>query len=70
MKRALARHEAGEAVVLPILLRDCKWSRAPFAKLQALPKDAKPVTSWTNRDEAWTNIASGIELAVARIAGP
>jgi TIR domain len=70
MKRALARHDAGEAAVLPVILRDCRWSRAPFAKLQALPKDAKPVTSWSNRDEAWTNVAAGIEAAAARITGP
>ncbi|WP_437904702.1 toll/interleukin-1 receptor domain-containing protein [Sorangium sp. So ce327] len=70
MKRALARHDAGEAMVIPIILRECKWSRAPFAKLQALPKDARPVTSWANRDEAWTNVASGIESAAGRIVGP
>jgi hypothetical protein len=67
MKRAIARHDAGEAAVFPVILRDCNWTRAPFSKLQALPKDAKPVTSWTNRDEAWTNVASGIEEAVTRL---
>lgn len=66
MKRALARHQAGEAAVLPVILRSCNWSRAPFAKLQALPRDAKPVTSWANRDDAWTNVAAGIETAVCK----
>lgn len=66
MQRALARHQAGEAAVLPVILRACNWSRAPFAKLQALPRDAKPVKSWANRDDAWTNVAAGIETAVCR----
>ena len=36
------------------------WYQAPFGKLQALPKDAKPISSWSNEDEAYTNIAAGI----------
>ena len=32
----------------------------PFSKLQALPKDAKAVTSWENTDDAFTNIADEI----------
>jgi hypothetical protein len=46
LKRAMERHEAGEARVIPIILRQTDWAGAPFGKLQALPKDAKPVTLW------------------------
>jgi hypothetical protein len=60
MTRASARHDAGEARVVPVVLRPCVWDRAPFAKLHALPRDARPVTTWPNRDEAWTDIAKGI----------
>ena len=38
MTRTLERHEAGEAVIIPVILRDVDWSDAPFGKLQALPK--------------------------------
>lgn len=40
---------------------------APFGKLQALPKDGKPVTQWTDPDEAFTNITQGIRKAVAEL---
>ena len=63
MKRALERHEQGEATVIPIILRPVDWQGAPFGRLQCLPKDAKPVTSWTNQDEAFLDIARGIRLA-------
>lgn len=66
VKRAIERHAAGEARVVPVILRPTSWEAAPFGKLQALPKNAKPVTSWTNRDEAFLNIAQGIEAVVAR----
>lgn len=61
MKRALERHEGGEAHVIPIILRPIIWWYAPFGKLQALPKNARPVTTWPNRDEAYFDIAIGIQ---------
>ncbi|WP_437282526.1 pentapeptide repeat-containing protein [Sorangium sp. So ce375] len=64
MKRALERHDAGKARVIPVLLRPTDWHSAPFARLQALPADGKPVTSWQNQDEAWTEVAKGIRRAV------
>ena len=67
MTRAIERHNSGEARTIPIILRACLWHNAPFGKLQALPKNAKPVTSWSNLDEAFENIAQGIERAVADI---
>ena len=69
MKRALLKSDAGEADVLPIILRDCDWSGAPFAKLQALPKDGKAVSSWDDRDDAFTSVAEAIrQIAVQTLA--
>ena len=67
MSRAMERHEAKEARVIPIILRHVIWEEAPFGKLQALPRDGKPVTRWEDRDEAFTNIAEGISKAVEEL---
>jgi TIR domain len=67
MQRAIERHEAGEAIVIPIILRPVDWSGAPFGKLQACPKNAQPVTSWANRDEAFLNVAQSIRKAVEQL---
>ena len=64
MQTVLEREAKGEAKVVPVILRACDWSDAPFSKLQGLPKDMKPVTSWSNRDEAWTDVAKGIKKVV------
>ena len=45
MARAMERHEAGETRVMPVLLRPCDWRDAPFGKLNATPKDGKPVST-------------------------
>src|SRR5271157_3611953 len=63
-KRALDRHDKGEATVIPVLLRPVDWEGAPFARLRGLPIDLRPVTRWTNKDEAFTNIAKGIRRAI------
>jgi hypothetical protein len=68
LKRAMERYELKEARLVPIILKPVDWSGAPFGKLQALPKNAKPVTTWQNRDEALLNVAQGIRRAVEEIA--
>lgn len=64
VKRAMERYEGGEARVIPIILRPVRFENVPFRKLQALPKDAKPVTSWSNTDEAFLCIEEGIYKVV------
>src|SRR5215471_14527334 len=68
MQRALQREQANEARVIPILLRPVDWKQAPFAHLQILPTDAKPITTWRNRDEAFANVAAGIRRAIEDLA--
>src|SRR5438874_2040111 len=53
MKRAMERHEAKEARVIPIILRPVSWEDALFGTLQVLPTNRRPVTSWPSRDEAF-----------------
>jgi hypothetical protein len=67
VKRAIERHEAGEARVIPIIVRPCDWGGTPFAKLQALPKDARPISSFASRDMAYLDVAHGIRQAVEEI---
>jgi TIR domain-containing protein len=67
MKEALARHEKGQAVVIPVILRPCLWQDTPIGKLQALPKDGKPITNWSKIDDATLNVASGIVEVVRRL---
>jgi DNA-binding response OmpR family regulator len=69
VQRAVERHEAEEACVIPIILRPVDWTGTPFSALQALPKNARAVTIWSNRDLAFVDIAKGIrETAKALVA--
>ena len=65
--RALERHKNGEARVIPVIVRAVNWSGAPFAELQALPKDGKAVTLWEDRDSAWRNVSEELEKVIEEI---
>ena len=67
MERAMEKHADGTARVIPVIYRNCMWSQAPFAGLQALPKDAKPVMSWESVDDAFVNIAEGIKTVAEEL---
>lgn len=60
----MKRHEEVSAFVVPIILRNCKWTDMPYAKLQALSRNAQPVSEFADRDSAFTFIATEIERLV------
>jgi superoxide dismutase/class 3 adenylate cyclase len=67
MLQAIARHERGEASVIPIVVRRTDLEGAPFKHLQSLPKDLRPINAWSDRDEAWLDVARGIRKAINRL---
>lgn len=68
MGRAMERHEAKEARVIPVILRHCDWVHAPFGRLLAAPRDGKPIASWPDLDESFLDIVQKIRDALPRTA--
>ena len=70
MRRAIERHDQGRAHVVPIILRPTFWRGAPFAKIQVLPKDARPVKDkgWFDSDEAFNDITERIYQIVSQLS--
>lgn len=64
---ALDRHARGEARLVPLYARTCDLQGAPLGRLQGLPRDARPVTTWPDRDAAWTDIARGLRALIAEL---
>jgi TIR domain len=67
LKRALARHQADEALVVPIIVRPADWENAPFARFQAIPTDATPVTKWPDLDEAWVDVVKSLRALIEKL---
>ena len=56
MKRALERHQSGNAKVIPIIVEPCYWTATPLRDLKALPRDGKPISEWTNKNNAYLDV--------------
>jgi uncharacterized protein len=62
LKKALERHRTGQATVIPIIVKPCYWeANEDIAALQVLPKEGKPVSSWADSDEAFTDVVRGVQ---------
>jgi hypothetical protein len=66
VRRAMERHRAGEAIVVPIVLRDCDWSDTPFGHLNKLPRHHRAVTLAPDRDEALAGITRELKGIIQR----
>jgi len=66
LQRALQRHDAGTARVIPVILRPTDWQNSAFSHLSPLPSNGQAITSWANRDEAFVNVVAGIRDAIER----
>src|SRR5438874_464176 len=53
MIRATERARSGEALLIGVMLRPVDgWESTPFAGFQLTPRDARPITKWSDMDEA------------------
>ena len=67
MKIAMTRHDNAECIVIPVILRPCRWQDAPFGKLLAIPTDGKPVTKFSTLDDAFLDITTHLKNAAKKI---
>ncbi|MBN8563152.1 MAG: NACHT domain-containing protein [Leptolyngbya sp. UWPOB_LEPTO1] len=65
LARAMQRHEAREACIIPVILRPVDWQDSPFSKLQVLPTNRLPITKWVDQDDGFLNVVEGIRRAIA-----
>ncbi|MGA3041725.1 MAG: protein kinase, partial [Bryobacteraceae bacterium] len=61
---ALQRHQQGQALVIPVVMRPVPWNQSGLDFLQALPDKVRPVVLWSPQDLAYVNICEGLFSAV------
>jgi hypothetical protein len=74
MRRAMERLGAGEAVVVPVIIRSTvDWDKVlGLGTLQALPtkpgaeKEILPVKKWDDPDEAWECVVTGLRRTIEK----
>lgn len=65
MKRALERHAAGAARVVPIIVEECDWkAMGELRQLKAVPTDGKAISEWANANTAYLNIVQELRRII------
>jgi hypothetical protein len=67
MRRGLARHDAGLARVIPILLEPCEWKETPLAHVQGVPHGMKPVSKASDPYAVLQIIARDLRAAALQV---
>jgi hypothetical protein len=67
MQAAIKKHDAGEIIVVPIVLEPCDWRFSPLKQFKALPRNGKPVTEWTNQNEALLDVVTELRRLVQSV---
>lgn len=68
MNLAISRHESGDSVVIPVILRPCDWTDLPFGRFQAATKDGKPVIKYPSLDDAFLEITQNIKAMAKKLS--
>ncbi len=58
--KALALSDAGQTVVVPVILERCRWEHTALGRLNALPEKGKPLNNWKPQGNGWNAVADGL----------
>ncbi len=64
MQDVLAKVKLKEIQLIPILVRPSGFSDTEFSAYAAVPQRDKPITNYTNEDEAWTIVVEQIKRSI------
>ena len=65
LEHAISRYQLNEVRIIPIIVESCKWDSIPNLKdLKIIPKDAKPVSKWSDKNSAFVGVVEEIEQIV------
>lgn len=56
--------QEGKCKVIPVIVRPSDWKESEFARFQAFPRDGKPISTYQNKDEAYTEVVEGIKRVI------
>lgn len=64
MNKILEKVKRKEVHLIPILLRSSTFADTPFAAYAAVPDREKPISNYSNKDEAWTIVVEQIKRSI------
>lgn len=68
--RALELNAAGRIRIVPVILEPCEWLRSPFKDFAALPAEGAPISGFTNPNNAYLNVVTGLRRVIESAGTP
>lgn len=68
MPSAMKRAAAMEAIVIPVILKDCGWQDEEWQKFGALPDPKRPVAEWDDVEKGFYEVEKGVREVIKRIS--
>ena len=65
--KALELHKAGEAVLVPVILENCRWDKTALGALNALPEKGKALNKWKPPSDGWNSVANGLATVFEKL---
>ena len=53
-------HKKGKIKIVPIIVEPCDWHSTPFSDMKALPKNGKPISTWSNINTAFLDVITNL----------
>lgn len=67
MQRALERHAAEKCVIVPIIVRACRFEKLEVGRLQAILPKGKSIKENKDRDAAWLEVTKQLDHIIKRL---
>ncbi len=63
---AMRRHDAGDAIVIPIKIRPCDTVGMPFSHIHGLPRENGSIEGSVNSNDLWLEVINGIRAVIEK----
>ena len=60
MLSAIEKHNKGDIRVIPLIVEPCDWLNSPLKDFRATPRDGKPVSEWSNSNNAFLEVITDL----------
>ncbi|MGJ8561243.1 MAG: toll/interleukin-1 receptor domain-containing protein [Litorimonas sp.] len=67
MTKAIKMHDAGEIIIVPLIVEPCDWINTPLQRFRATPKDGKAVSEWSNQNSAFLDVVSDLRKVFTNV---
>lgn len=67
---ALEKSRDGSIRVVPIIAEPSDWLSSPLRQFMALPKEGKPISEWTNANNAYLDVVTGLRRLLVPAPAP